>query len=241
MELIPVRKLLKSLSAKVSAETFERMSAFSMLSQEFSSVLRVETYDKKETLWDRVVLDEIKATEKIIFVEYGVHKGDSIRYFSERNTHPESLFVGLDSFEGLPEDWGTMPKGSFDMQGKMPNISDARVKFLKGWFQNTAAELAKLLAGHNGRLIVHYDADLYSSTLFALSQIDNLKKPYVAIFDEFTGHETRALFNYLQAFNAKATFLCKTNFDDGYPLQVVATVTPNITEQAMAPQLNRHK
>lgn len=230
MKLSPVRTLLKSLSAKVSAETFERMSAFSMLSQKFSKVLHVVTYEKKETLWDRVLLDEIKADEQITFVEYGVHQGHSIKYFSERNTHAESLFVGLDSFEGLPEDWGTMPKGSFDMQGKMPNISDTRVKFVKGWFQNTAAELAKLLAGHNGKLIVHYDADLYSSTLFALSQIDNLKKPYIAIFDEFTGHETRALFNYVQAFDAKVAFLCKTNFDDGYPLQVAATITPNIND-----------
>jgi hypothetical protein len=226
MKFTSVRTILKSLSSKVSTETFERMSAFSMLSQTFSTVLQVETYEKKEALWDRVVLDEIKSDEKIIFVEYGVHQGDSIKYFSEHNTHPESLFVGLDSFEGLPEDWGTMPKGSFDVQGKIPLINDTRVTFLKGWFQITAAELAKLLAGRDGKLIVHYDADLYSSTLFALSQIDNLKKPYIAIFDEFTGHETRALCNYLQAFNADVGFLCKTNFDDGYPFRVAATITP---------------
>lgn len=230
MKLPIMRKLIKKLSAKMSAETFERMSAFSMLNQEFSRLLQVKTYEKKESLWDRVVTEEIKADDKITFVEYGVHQGYSIRYFSERNTNAESLFVGLDSFEGLPEDWGTMPKGSFDMQGKMPQIADKRVSFIKGWFQNSAVELAKLLADRDGKLIVHYDADLYSSTLFALSQIDNLKKPYIAIFDEFTGHETRALYNYMQAFNAKVRFLCKTNFDDGYPLQVAAIITPNTND-----------
>jgi Macrocin-O-methyltransferase (TylF) len=141
---------------------------------------------------------------------------------------PKSVFIGLDSFEGLPEDWGTMLKGTFDTDGNIPKIDDARVRFLKGWFQDTAQELLRQLVNTDGKLIVNFDADLYSSTLFALSQIDSLKKPYIAIFDEFTGHETRALYNYTQAFSAKVTFEGKTEFPDGYPFQVAALIEPHM-------------
>jgi hypothetical protein len=74
-------------------------------------------------------------------------------------------------------------------------------------------------------LIVHYDADLYSSTLYALSKIDGLGRKYLAIFDEFTGHETRALYNYLQSYGASVNFLGKTLMN-GYPDQVLCEIIP---------------
>jgi hypothetical protein len=115
------------------------------------------------------------------------------------------VFIGLDSFEGLPEDWDALPKGTFDVKGAIPQTDDNRITFIKGWFQNTWDQLvAKLSRAET--LIVHYDADLYSSTLFALSKMDSLNRPYIAIFDEFAGHEARALYNYLQAFNASVSF-----------------------------------
>jgi hypothetical protein len=75
-------------------------------------------------------------------------------------------------------------------------------------------------------LIVHYDADLYSSTLFALTKIDALKKPCIAIFDEFIGHETRALYDYLQAYNTDIFFLGQTTYT-GYPMQVMPRIIPH--------------
>jgi hypothetical protein len=131
--------------------------------------------------------------------------------------------IGLDSFEGLPEDWGSMQKGTFDVGGEVPQIDDPRVSFIKGWFQNTWDELANRLTRLDN-LIVHYDADLYSSTLFALTKIDSLKIiPYFAIFDEFAGHEARALHNYLQSYSASVDFLGKTVVD-GYPVAVMSRI-----------------
>ena len=63
---------------------------------------------------------------------------------------------------------------------------------------------------NEGNLVVHYDADLYSSTLFCLSQIDSLKKTYLAIFDEFYYHELLALANYQDSFGAEIEFFGKT-------------------------------
>jgi hypothetical protein len=73
-------------------------------------------------------------------------------------------------------------------------------------------------------LVVHYDADLYSSTLFALTKIDILKQDYIAVFDEFTGDETRALYDYMDAYNVSVEFYSKT-FWSGYPFQVACKIT----------------
>ena len=203
------------------------MLAYSIIANNFHQVNACREYSKKEYLWDSVIDSGIKTESSIIYIEFGVHEGYSLNYFCGRNTNPESVFIGLDSFEGLPEDWGGLPKGTFDTQGKIPRINDPRVSFIKGWFQNSWPQLNdKLLSTNNlANIVVHYDADLYSSTLFALTKIDNLKKSYIAIFDEFTGHETRALYNYIQAYGADGEFYGKTN-NAGCAGQVVCRITP---------------
>jgi hypothetical protein len=114
-------------------------------------------------------------SKKICYIEYGVYQGYSLSYIANSNKNSDSIFIGLDSFEGLPEDWDTiMPKGFFNTGGKLPDIADKRVKIIKGWFQNTAHVLKSVISSREYEtLIVHYDADLYSSTLFALSEIDH--------------------------------------------------------------------
>ena len=53
------------------------------------------------------------------------------------NTREQSRFFGFDSFEGLPEDWGDVPRGMFAVEGRAPHIDDARVQFVQGLFQET--------------------------------------------------------------------------------------------------------
>ena len=120
-----------------------------------------------------------------------------------------------------------MPKGSFSTEGQLPNISDDRVKFIKGWFQETGSQAEKVIRENlDNSLFVHFDADLYSSTLFALTKMDSFHKPYYAIFDEFFGDETRALYHYLKAYNADVEFLAKTDYAHGYPRQLLCKITP---------------
>jgi hypothetical protein len=228
-EFFGMKSLLRFAATRISVPTYERLLAHSVLKDNFDSLSDLPVFEKREDLWTDCVTKRIKSTDKITFVEFGVHTGYSIEYFAEKNTNKDSVFIGLDSFEGLPESWGTMAKGSFDVKGAIPKTDDPRVSFIKGWFHYTWAELASKLSGAE-TLIVHYDADLYSSTLFALSKIDTLNRPYIAIFDEFAGHEARALHNYVQSHAAKVLFLGKT-VAEGYPVHVMCRVVP--------PTLNR--
>jgi len=75
-------------------------------------------------------------------------------------------------------------------------------------------------------LVVHYDADLYASTLFALALVDRLARPYTAILDEFTGHETRALRNCRQGWRADIAFHGRVLWRGRWPQQVLCAVTP---------------
>jgi hypothetical protein len=190
-----MRNLAKKVASLVPINVYQRLLAYSITRNQYPAVSTAREFPVREQLWDEA-LKLANGSGQITFVEFGVHQGYSTKYFASHNAHPESRFIGLDSFEGLPEDWDLIPKGTFDVNGVAPSVDDPRVSFIKGWFQNTSHLLLERIdPATAGELIVHYDADLYSSTLFALSQIDTLGKPYLAIFDEFTGHEVRALYN----------------------------------------------
>jgi O-methyltransferase len=149
---------------------------------------------------------EILKEAPIDYLEFGVFAGLSIRRWTELNQAPGSRFLGFDSFEGLPEAWEhrfhTDPKGTFDTGGHPPVIDDPRVEFVKGLFQDTIPGFAARFKPSN-RLVVHLDADLYTSTLYVLCSIDQLiSRNTVLIFDEFSDvdHEFRALADWSRSF-----------------------------------------
>lgn len=229
-----IKNYIKNNLSKINIDNYERLLSYSVLRNQFHSLSNVKIYTKRESLWDGVITAVLNPNDPVVFIEFGVHEGYSLNYFANKNDNEESIFFGLDSFEGLPEDWGLCKKGAFNKNGMIPFFKDSRVSCIKGWFQDSWIVLEEKLSDIKlDSIIVHYDADLYSSTLFALCKMDQFKKPYLAIFDEFMGHETRALYNYTQAFNAKVEFLGQTLGNTresiiGYPQQVVARITPNI-------------
>lgn len=123
------------------------------------------------------------ANKEICYLEFGVFKGDSIKWWIARNTNSRSRFYGFDTFEGLPEKWNNYTKGDF--YSAIPDVTDNRVKFIKGLFQDT---LHHFLRETNaaGQMVIHLDADLFSSTLFVLTSLAPfLKKGDIILFDEF--------------------------------------------------------
>jgi O-methyltransferase len=148
----------------------------------------------------------------VLYLEFGVAGGKSIRAMAERFTHRDARFFGFDSFEGIPEDWGGKPRGSFSMKGKAPVFPDKRIQPVQGWFQDSVPGfLQTLKTKPSTPVLVHYDADLYSSTLFLLCALWPYIPDYYFLFDEFMSEEIIALDDFSVAFPVDIEFLCQTN------------------------------
>jgi hypothetical protein len=139
----------------------------------------------------------------ISYLEFGVASGHSFKWWLQHTKNADSRYYGFDTFEGLPENWGMFAKG--EMASPIPEVNDSRASFIKGIFQDTLNDFLD----ENGkrlkdtRLVIHMDADLYSATLFALSQLfPYIKKGDIIMFDEFNvyDHEFLAFKYFTECF-----------------------------------------
>jgi hypothetical protein len=146
----------------------------------------------KHEVWD-VIAREL-GDQRVLYMEFGVADGASIRHWSRLLRNPESLLHGFDSFEGLPTDWILRrPAGYFSTEGHLPEIQDERVTFIKGWFNDTLPSY--VWPEGFERLVVNMDADLYTSTARALAAVEGHLVPGSFVyFDEFNqrAHEMQA-------------------------------------------------
>jgi len=154
-----------------------------------------------QTRYDLFALAAMQiADRKVLYLEFGVASGDSIRYWTRLLRNPAAHLHGFDSFEGLPSTWiPTRPKGYFSTGGRVPQIPDSRVRFFKGWFEDT---LPTYIFPDHDCLFVNMDADLYSSTVFVLNSIQEKVRPGAFLyFDEFNhrADELRAFDEFLEA------------------------------------------
>jgi O-methyltransferase len=166
----------------------------------------------------------------ISYCEFGVFEGASIKYWSSLNTNNDSRFFGFDTFSGLPESWdnftGGLQKGFFNTQGQTPSIDDGRVSFCKGLFQDTLPDFLETYDS-NRVLVVNIDADLYSSTLFVLTQLHRfLKEGSIIVFDEFSSvlHEFRAFEDYCISYNVKFEVIASSRTAKSYYAHVAIRI-----------------
>ena len=172
----------------------------------------------------------IGSDKPITYLEFGVYQGRSIRSAAKIFSHHNSKFIGFDTFEGLPEKWTNLPKGHFDVDGKIPYVNDARIFFIKGLFQTSLHSfITSILTNDNltnsnkygidiknSTLIINMDADLYSSTLYCLTKLDPIIKSGTIIrFDEFftLEDECMAFRDYVRAYYKNFEILAAN--DDG--------------------------
>jgi hypothetical protein len=103
-----------------------------------------------------------------------------------------------------------MTGGAFSMGGHLPDVGDPRVEFIAGWFQNTLGSfLATGRVGAPCPQLVHYDADLYSSTLFILSTLWHHLPEYYFIMDEFPFDEVVALRDFAHSYPVEIQFIAE--------------------------------
>jgi hypothetical protein len=162
-------------------------------------------FDTRFEMYDFINIEVIN-NKNIQYLEFGVYKGESIKYFADINTDPDSRFIGFDTFTGLPEDWTefsrTVKSKTFDTGGEIPQSDDMRISFIKGMFQDTLPKFMKEYKTAN-QLVINSDSDIYSSTMFFLTYANDAIVPgTIILFDEFYSvmHEFRALEDYCSSY-----------------------------------------
>jgi hypothetical protein len=171
-------------------------------------------YEKRYKIYEHLVATEVKEGP-VLYMEFGVAQGLSIKWWLANHRHAQSEFYGFDTFEGLPENWGTFKQGDMTSGGKFPEVDDARCTFVKGLFQDTLPEKIRTIKNiSERRKVIHLDADLYSSTLYVLTSLAPcLKAGDILIFDEFNVplHEFKALMDFESAYYIKYDVIASMN------------------------------
>jgi hypothetical protein len=138
--------------------------------------------------------------DPVLYLEFGVYQGRSMRIWSNLLEDTLSHLHGFDTFEGLPERWNARAEqGRFSLHGDMPVFDDPRVILFKGIFEDS---LRNYKMPSHERLVINIDADLYSSAIVVLRELQPFMIPGTYLyFDEFSDrqHELRAFDEFLQS------------------------------------------
>jgi len=165
--------------------------------------------------------------DPVLYLEFGVYKGYSMRLWSGGLKHPASRLIGFDSFEGLPEDWhADALTGRFDTNGRVPLIDDQRISFVKGWFD---VSLVTFQMPAHERLVVNLDADIYSSTKLVLDWLRPHFRPGdILYFDEFFDRhqELRAFDEFLDSSGMRFKMIGATRSLNEVAFECEYTKTP---------------
>ena len=220
MKIVPWIK--RAIAKRINVRTFERAVFIPLYHTAFSGLPESRKFKNRVDLWTAFFADADLTDKKILYLEFGVWKGDSIEVMLSLNKNEASRFIGFDTFEGLPEDWVTsIPKGHFDLGGRAPVLADSRCEFVKGLFQDTLnGKLDELDFTEFDEVVVHYDQDLYSATSYVLHELRHRVKGYHFIFDEFQIDEGRALYNFLQTYPQESSYFGYVSDGVGYCIQV---------------------
>lgn len=137
-------------------------------------------------------------------VEFGTYQGLGMlmlmQCFENEAQHLRN-FIGIDSFEGLPESSNGWVKGSFSDTNlsqvqqsigyHMPDNPLLQAYLIQGWFTDPTVT-SDLESSTKDIAVVHFDADLGSSTLQALKIVTpwlrNRTQPVYFLFDDWGIH-----------------------------------------------------
>lgn len=133
-------------------------------------------------------------------LEFGTWQGTGLLLLSRCFPKGETTrsYIGIDSFEGLPESSTIWRKGEFSdtsleitKNNVAKKIGGKPFHLIKGWFN--APEVAiDLYKATTNVALVHFDADLGSSTAMALNLVEPFlvgrKQPIYFLFDDWGNH-----------------------------------------------------
>ena len=119
---------------------------------------------------------------------------------------------------------GNLPSGTFSCKGQEPVVDDSRVSFVKGLFSDTLPKtIDRIKAAAEGRtVLVHFDADLFSSTLFVLTFLRQWLDHYYFLFDECFGEKSCTLSIFTKSYLWQLAFVTSDT-----PTDEITVPTPN--------------
>ena len=180
-------------------------------------------FEKHPKLVQYVVAE---ANEPGLYLEFGVNFGSSIRLIASK-TNP--TIHGFDSFEGIPEDWGSEIKGSYSTYGQLPEVPK-NVVLHRGWFSETLPPF--IMENDKSVAFTNIDCDLYSSTKNVFDNIgDHIKKDSIIIFDEYLmidnwrNHEFKAFQEFIAHKELQYEYLAFGLFSKQAVVQIVSSPT----------------
>jgi macrocin-O-methyltransferase TylF-like protien len=197
---LKIKSILHTLGPRLGPRLRRRLvSAAGAL--EFGAWVKEHGYDRCPSVDSRDELFKTVAAEiadqPVLYLEFGVWKGEATRAWARLLRHPDTVLNGFDTFEGLPQSWGNEPAGNYSVGGSVPVVDDPRVTYYKGLFQDTLQSYVPPARDH---VVLMMDADLHSSTIFVLRHLRSLVRRGTWIyFDEFNsvGHEERAFRDFI--------------------------------------------
>ena len=74
------------------------------------------------------------------------------------------------------------------------------------------------------------DAEIYSSSLFVLSSIAAIRNQFFCVFDQLTGEESGALYEFTSAYGLNYEFLVFSGVSHLYPVQVLVRIYKQINK-----------
>ncbi len=136
-------------------------------------------------------------------LEFGTWQGLSLIYFAKLlgSNSNNRKFIGVDSFEGLPHNSTIWKKGDFsdtelnfvmnNFKKYSPKSLHDKVHLVKGWYNDPTVK-REIFNISNDFALVHFDADLYSSTKIALEMVEQhlfgRNEPFYLLFDDWGCH-----------------------------------------------------
>ncbi len=174
---------------------------------------------------DRVhdVVINLAPHERLLYLEFGVYKGTTIKYWASRVSHSSARFWGFDSFQGLPTAWRLdSPRGRFDLGGVPPDVDDSRIQLVPGLFEDTLPGFA--VPDHDA-LVVNIDCDVYSAAREVLVRLQpHLLPGAILLFDELNdpNNELRALEEFLYETGLHFRVLARSRSWAHWALEIVS-------------------
>lgn len=183
----------------------------------FERTPRTETVNDHKMLYELTSVLPIQPFELValldlpdgLCLEFGVASGASTCILHRLI---QKDIYGFDSFEGMPEDWGTALKRG-DFAGIVPRTEEG-IHLITGWIEHT---LPPFLEQHQGPIaLANIDVDIYSTTKFILEKIEpRLVKGSIIMVDDLTDfspcleHQCKAWFEFVSGTKKQWEVVCR--------------------------------